>query len=235
MSYCVNCGVELERSEQQCPLCGVEVINPKEPADQAARRPYSNKVAIIQSRVERRYAAFICTLFMALAVCVCLMADLVYAGGITWSGIVICSLVLLWVLVVLPFCYPMLHPALLISMDVCALLLFLFVVNMLDHSADWYQTLALPVAITLGVLALFDTLAWRSPKVKGWQRYGVVSASVGVLVMVLEALLDHFNEMAVSLEWSWFVSIPMLALTVLFFLLERKREVKEAIMKRLRV
>jgi uncharacterized membrane protein YvbJ len=30
MSYCVNCGVELERSLKACPLCGVPVINPLE-------------------------------------------------------------------------------------------------------------------------------------------------------------------------------------------------------------
>lgn len=28
MSYCVNCGVELEVSLQKCPLCNTPVINP---------------------------------------------------------------------------------------------------------------------------------------------------------------------------------------------------------------
>ena len=30
MSYCVNCGVELEKGAKKCPLCGTEVINPNE-------------------------------------------------------------------------------------------------------------------------------------------------------------------------------------------------------------
>ena len=29
MSYCVNCGVELDGSLQACPLCNTQVINPK--------------------------------------------------------------------------------------------------------------------------------------------------------------------------------------------------------------
>ena len=33
MSYCVNCGVELEKSEKRCPLCGVEGINPAQPPE----------------------------------------------------------------------------------------------------------------------------------------------------------------------------------------------------------
>ncbi|MDD3921369.1 MAG: hypothetical protein PHO41_09390, partial [Eubacteriales bacterium] len=122
MSYCVNCGVELEASERHCPLCGVEVINPKEPVDPSRPRPYSNKVAMIQGRVERRYTAFIITVLMALAACVCVMADLVYQGTLSWSAIVLVSLTFLWVLAVMPFAFPMLHPVLLVSMDVCALL-----------------------------------------------------------------------------------------------------------------
>ena len=46
MSYCVNCGVELEKSEKKCPLCGVEVINPKEPPQdkEPRQRPYPNRI-----------------------------------------------------------------------------------------------------------------------------------------------------------------------------------------------
>lgn len=28
MSYCVNCGVELDASASECPLCNTPVINP---------------------------------------------------------------------------------------------------------------------------------------------------------------------------------------------------------------
>ena len=30
MSYCVNCGVELEKSIRKCPLCNTPVINPND-------------------------------------------------------------------------------------------------------------------------------------------------------------------------------------------------------------
>ena len=37
MSYCVNCGVELDASATKCPLCDTPVYNPKapEPVDAA--------------------------------------------------------------------------------------------------------------------------------------------------------------------------------------------------------
>ncbi len=34
MSYCVNCGVELQKSEPRCPLCGTEVVNPNEAGEE---------------------------------------------------------------------------------------------------------------------------------------------------------------------------------------------------------
>ena len=40
MSYCVNCGVELEPSLTECPLCNTPVINPKELYNQKKTSPY---------------------------------------------------------------------------------------------------------------------------------------------------------------------------------------------------
>ena len=34
MSYCVNCGVELDPSAGICPLCHTPVVNPGRPVDE---------------------------------------------------------------------------------------------------------------------------------------------------------------------------------------------------------
>ncbi|HPY37360.1 MAG TPA: hypothetical protein PLH38_05965, partial [Clostridia bacterium] len=69
----------------------------------------------------------------------------------------------------------------------------------------------------------------------GWQRYGLVVMSVGAAMMGLEVILDLYNNMHVELGWSWFVIIPAFALGLILFLIERKRELKDEILKRLRV
>ena len=33
MSYCVNCGVELDSTASFCPLCRTPVVNPRQPVD----------------------------------------------------------------------------------------------------------------------------------------------------------------------------------------------------------
>ena len=40
MSYCVNCGVELEASLKACPLCHTPVINPKQIGQPVPPSPY---------------------------------------------------------------------------------------------------------------------------------------------------------------------------------------------------
>ena len=40
MSYCVNCGVELDQTAQVCPLCHTPVINPKQPVDRISPPPF---------------------------------------------------------------------------------------------------------------------------------------------------------------------------------------------------
>ena len=38
MSYCVNCGVELERNAGECPLCNTPVVNPREQMRQGSAK-----------------------------------------------------------------------------------------------------------------------------------------------------------------------------------------------------
>jgi hypothetical protein len=109
--------------------CRAEAVNPKEPYDSTLPRPYSTHIAKIQTQVERRYAALIITILMALAAVVCVMANLVYEDAFTWSIYVVASLGLLWVLILFPLLTPGLHPAAAVMLDICALLLYLYIVN----------------------------------------------------------------------------------------------------------
>ncbi|MDL2258647.1 DUF6320 domain-containing protein [Eubacteriales bacterium OttesenSCG-928-K08] len=234
MAYCVNCGVELEKSLKQCPLCGVEAINPREPYDALAPRPYSAHIDSLQRRAGRRLVGWIVTVLMILGGVICVMANLVYNETLTWSIYVLASLMLVWVLIMLPLLYR-LHPVVAVLLDIGAMMLFLYLFNLADTSTDWYFDLAVPMVLICGVLALIDVAAFLSPKIVGWQQYGIVLMSLGIAMMGLEALLDLFNDMEVHLGWSWFTVLPTFALGLVFFILERRRELKDAIYKRLRL
>ena len=85
MSYCVNCGVELEKSEKNCPLCGVEVINPARPYDDKAVRPYPKRLDPINARINRQFIASVLSICMAFPAVLCLAINLSLNGSLSWS------------------------------------------------------------------------------------------------------------------------------------------------------
>ena len=234
MAYCVNCGVELEKSISHCPLCGIEARNPATPYDAGLPKPYSRHIAAAQQRAQRRVFAGVGTVTMLLAGVICLMADLVYNDHPTWSIFVLASLMLLWVTLLLPLLYK-LHPAAVVLTDVCALLLFLYLVNLADTTREWYFEIAIPLVMLFGALGLIDVVAFRGKFLQGWEKYGLTVMSFGIAMLGLEAVLDQFNNLGVQLGWSWFVALPTFALGVILFLAERRRKLKDAIYKRLRL
>lgn len=45
MSYCVNCGVELDSTASFCPLCRTPVVNPRQPVDTGSSPPFPTGTA----------------------------------------------------------------------------------------------------------------------------------------------------------------------------------------------
>ena len=60
MSYCVNCGVELNPGARECPLCRTPVVNPSCPVDAAEPGFFPVRREEV-APVSRREAAYVCT------------------------------------------------------------------------------------------------------------------------------------------------------------------------------
>ena len=58
MSYCVNCGVELDKSATKCALCNTPVHNPNEAIDTTAPTPFSHTPIKIDA-VKRKFVAIV--------------------------------------------------------------------------------------------------------------------------------------------------------------------------------
>ena len=62
MSYCVNCGVELDKTCSVCPLCNTKVINPNQPVDTVSPKPYPVNKGYVDSGIRKETAILKCTL-----------------------------------------------------------------------------------------------------------------------------------------------------------------------------
>ena len=107
MSYCVNCGVELEKSEKKCPLCGVEVINPAQPPEdkEPRQRHYPNRIEELSMNINKQFAAALLSVFMVFAAAICCVCNIIIDKSITWSQYVIGAIFFTWVVVTVPLIF----------------------------------------------------------------------------------------------------------------------------------
>ena len=156
MSYCVNCGVELDASARACPLCGTPVVNPCAPVQPDAPLPFPERCAEV-APVDRRGAGLTLSVMLAAAAACCAVLNrLFFFPDVPWSVYAVGGIFVFWVLVVSPLLWRM-HPAARAALNVAAALAYTALVALLTHGWGWYVRLALPVALAV-CLTLIGTV-----------------------------------------------------------------------------
>lgn len=233
MSYCVNCGVELEASERVCPLCGTEAVNPRQPYDDKARRPYPTQIDPITERINRQFVVAIISILMALPAVLVVAIDRFYTAGLDWSLIVAGALAMIWVFVCpsllmrKPTFLKVVVPALL------AVLAFLLLVNRFFFMADWYARLALPIVLVFGALVIVCGELIVRRILRSFYIPAAILTAVGILVSAIELIVNRYLIGRISIQWSLFVLIPCLALAGIAVSIARRRSIQDEIRKRL--
>ncbi len=108
MSYCVNCGVELDDSARKCVLCGTTVYNPNKNKDEQkqAVHPFSEKIHLpdeLSPYGRKKLILGIVTTVMLIPVLVCGILNLTLFKTHPWSLGVFSGALFLWSAFVLPF------------------------------------------------------------------------------------------------------------------------------------
>ena len=85
MSYCVNCGVELDKSAKKCALCATPVINPNEKAEEvSAEKPFSENLQLPKS-IKKEFVAFVISVIMLIPNIVMLFLNIFFIRQGFWS------------------------------------------------------------------------------------------------------------------------------------------------------
>lgn len=233
MSYCVNCGVELDVSEKACPLCGVEVLNPRQPYDEKAIRPYPGRLDPINERINRHFTAAILSICLAFPAFFCLAVNLILDGEASWSLYVIGALALIWVAVVPFFLHSPLSFAKLFLPVVLVLLLYLLLIASLQADSGWYLPLALPLTLLTCGLILINGLLISFRIIHGFAVPASILISIALLMMGIEAIIELYLFGQFALNWSFFIVIPTVTLAAVFLTIARRQAIREEIHKRL--
>jgi len=154
MSYCVNCGVELDKTCSVCPLCNTKVYNPNKEIDHISPMPFPTRKGYA-SPVQKSDITLLISIVLAVTAAVCGLLNIFVFQGSSWSMYVIGGCVLLWIFCLPVFFYRM-NAYLSILLDGAGIAMYFGIISWLHPGNGWYRLLALPaIAAATGLILIF--------------------------------------------------------------------------------
>jgi hypothetical protein len=234
MSYCVNCGVELQKSEPRCPLCGTEVINPNELLqEERPVRPYPSHVEHLDKSVDRRYIASFVSLLLLIPLFTVMLANILVSKQLTWSYYVLGGELVLFTVFLLPMIARM--PKILYAViDAAAISVLLLLIQVMAKGDwGWFLLLGLPITVLSTATGwFFAIMTLPKCKLPVLVRFSLGLTCIGALVVAIEFFIGLYRHAIAWPTWSLYVLFPCLVLASSLLLLNRRARIKEEIKKR---
>ncbi len=201
MSYCVNCGVELEASLKECPLCHTPVINPNEINIDKAVSPYPTDKGQVEA-VKRKDLGILLSVILITTSVTCLLLNLLVFNGSPWSLLAIGICICLFVFTFPAVFYSKTPVYVSLLADGIAVAVYLYLISFLTSSHVWFWKLGLPIVVCLTVLLeLFALFAKIFPfTLLSGTLYLFVE--IPVFCVTLELLIKRMLGVPYSITWS---------------------------------
>jgi hypothetical protein len=211
MKTCENCGVEVEEDLKRCPLCRARLDDgPEEEPEELGEEPPQQTVSNA-----RFWLWEVVSLLSFVAALVIFASDFAFGFDIAWARYPLSAIAFLWasatVLIGLAK-----HPVWRLIAQTVVVAGFLFALQFLTESGDWFLPLGLPITVLTGVLGGGAVFAIRRLRLSALPAVAVVILAAGVLVVGIELFIKRFQGSEVLVSWSLVAFACALAL---FFLI----------------
>ncbi len=189
MSYCVNCGVELDRDAAACPLCQTPVINPVCPPDPQAIPNFPMERQEVEPVDHRELAILLSAMTVCTGVC-CGLLNFVLWRGVPWSLFVVGACAVLWVWLVPPLLLRRAPSAVLLLLDLLAVGGLLVLIGTVLQGSVWLSGIALPVWAGFSLILL---TIWMAAKNRSFlSRAMLILGGLALFLVWLEFIIDRF-------------------------------------------
>lgn len=232
MSYCVNCGVELEDTMKACPLCNTLVINLSEVIKCSEKPAFPNEKGQVEVVKKQDFAILISVILIATGV-TCGLLNLLVFRHTQWSFLIIGGCLLLWVLFVPVIIYEKLSVYFSLLFDGFAIGFYLYLITFVTNQDDWFLELSLPITALLVLIAEIFTLCVKMLPVTFLTTTLYVFTSIGVFCIGLELLIDRFLGLKVQLIWSAVVLTVCVIIDITLITLISRSRLRNAVRRRL--
>ena len=232
MSYCVNCGVELEASLRECPLCHTPVVNPKEAGKTVPPSPYPTDRGQVEE-VKRKDLGILLSVVLSATAVTCLLLNLLVFNRSLWSLLVIGICICLFV-----FTFPMVYyrkmpPSLSLLADGAAVAVYLYMIAYLTPSTAWFWQLGLPIVLLVILnTEIFTFLARLVP-------FSLLSGAlclffdIPLFCAALEVMFRRMRSSPFRLTWSAVVLTVCVIIDVALITILVKKRLRNEVRRRL--
>ena len=188
MSYCVNCGVELDLGAARCPLCGTPAWKP----DPDAPSYFPTKPAEVPPASRRAAAALLTAMLASVSLC-CGVLNLLLPTERPWSLYVIGAAVMLWIWFVLPMLARRIPIFFRLTADVAAVGVYVFLISIDLSGGAWFRGLALPILGWACVLVFLLSFLLRGGRRSRLSAIAMCIGTVGLMALGVEYCMDRFS------------------------------------------
>lgn len=231
MSYCVNCGVELDSTAEFCPLCHVSVHNPAKPVDRQSPTPFPRERREVPPASKRELAILISAMLVSVSVC-CALLNLILRAQRVWSLYVIGAAVMMWVWFVPPLLRRGRPLRLQKGINLLSVAVYLMLIARDVNGWSWYWGLALPILLLLSTVVLFLDGILRKRQRSMLSALTLIVGSAGVFVVGVELFIDLYFHEEWSPGWSLVVLTICLALLIPLVVVRRVPALREEARRR---
>ena len=184
--YCINCGVKLGDTEQVCPLCGTDPLNPNMERKHVRPLYPENRYPGIRPRIGAVNGTVL-VLFL-LPLLITFLVDWQTDGKLDWFGFAAGGLLLAYIVFALPMWFRDPNPVIFVPCDFAAAAMYLLYIDLVT-AGDWFLCFAFPVT---GVFALIVTTVIALMRYLRKGRlyiFGGAFMALGAAILLMEFLL----------------------------------------------
>lgn len=231
MSYCVNCGVELDATAKACALCNTPVYNPNQLPKEGLRPPYPGEDGHVETVKSKDIAILLTVVLFSTAITCGLLNGLVFAGT-RWSLAVIGICVVLWVMMLPGWMNKTPSVYLSLFLDGVSVVGYLYLLGVMVKDTSWVFEIGWPIVILVSCVAEGITFAIKQLPRSFLTVSLYLIMGVAVLCTGLEMIIDYFLRQEIVLGWSAVVlTVCVIVGIAVGTMLSRKR-IRNAVRRR---
>lgn len=213
MSYCVNCGVELDATATACPLCNTKIYNPNQPPATDVPTPYATVKGHTEP-VKAKEFTILMSIVLVVTSLVCIFLNLFTIQIGHWSYYVVGICAMVWVFLIPLFFPQKANIYIQLALNGISITLFLALVSWLHPNNHWFEHIAFPIVglgtILLEIIFVFAIKLKSSLLVKT----GISVTATAIFCMAIEMVIDLHMKGYFYLRWSAIVAACALVIDI---------------------